>query len=285
MKLSSGKLLSASVLVLSGFIAGQAHAGFEWIPPAEPEIIMTPPPAIVDAPVIAPLPVAPIVQAVPDSPAQQAPSFQPIPMHKPAAIDNQPINAPIPLAAVSPTPVAPLSQPQPLVFDGAFVETPNAAPLPAPSETVTAPAQSAPKGYQSPLRDRIVVAQDAPIKVESNFNNAERLSISPYPSAEDLRVTEMVPFTAPHVSTTPVARAQNFTVIEGFGRDVPLALALSQIVPADYAYNFMGNVNPGFRISWSGGQPWNQVLSDALTPLGYGVFISGNTVTIGAFPG
>lgn len=60
---------------------------------------------------------------------------------------------------------------------------------------------------------------------------------------------------------------ETFDVLEGFGSEMPLALALRQIVPAQYAFSFGKNVNPGTAISWTGGQPWNSVLEDALTPL------------------
>lgn len=59
---------------------------------------------------------------------------------------------------------------------------------------------------------------------------------------------------------------ETFDVIEGFGTDIPLALALRQIVPAQYAFSFGTDVNPGTTISWTGGQPWNSVLEMALTP-------------------
>ena len=60
---------------------------------------------------------------------------------------------------------------------------------------------------------------------------------------------------------------EDFSVIEGFGSEVPLALALRQIVPAHYAFSFGEDVNPGASLSWQGGKPWNKVLEEALSPL------------------
>ncbi len=54
----------------------------------------------------------------------------------------------------------------------------------------------------------------------------------------------------------------------GFGRDLPLALAVGQIVPPDYAFNFDSAVNPGDTVSWEGGKPWDQVLNETLSPIG-----------------
>ncbi len=61
---------------------------------------------------------------------------------------------------------------------------------------------------------------------------------------------------------------EQFNVIEGFGDDMPLALALRQIVPPRYAFVFGDKINPGMLVSWRGGKAWNLVLEDALKPLG-----------------
>lgn len=54
----------------------------------------------------------------------------------------------------------------------------------------------------------------------------------------------------------------------GFGRDLPLALALSQVVPPNYAYSFAEDDSAGATVSWEGGKPWDQVLDDMLAPQG-----------------
>lgn len=56
-------------------------------------------------------------------------------------------------------------------------------------------------------------------------------------------------------------------IIEGFGKDMPLALALRQIVPPHYAFSFGKGVNPGTLISWEGGRAWNKTLQDALAKI------------------
>lgn len=66
----------------------------------------------------------------------------------------------------------------------------------------------------------------------------------------------------------------------GFGRDLPLALALSQVVPPQYALSFNTGVDAGSSVSWEGGKPWNQVLTNMLQPLGLKAHISGKTVVI-----
>lgn len=74
----------------------------------------------------------------------------------------------------------------------------------------------------------------------------------------------MAPAPFPYQPTSP----EMFTIAEGFGTDVPLALALSHIVPPVYSFSFGFDVNPGYRVSWTGGKPWNDVISDMIQPLG-----------------
>ena len=53
--------------------------------------------------------------------------------------------------------------------------------------------------------------------------------------------------------------------VVGFGTEVPLALAVSDVVPDHYAFSFDPNVNPGINVSWEGlYRPWHIVLSEML---------------------
>lgn len=72
------------------------------------------------------------------------------------------------------------------------------------------------------------------------------------------------------------------SVLEGFGRDVPLALALQQIVPPGFAYALAPNVNAGVSLSWAGGQSWIAELNRALSTHGYQASVRGRTVLINA---
>jgi hypothetical protein len=84
----------------------------------------------------------------------------------------------------------------------------------------------------------------------------------------------------------PVTRAANEVVtnmetVEGFGSDMPMAIALQQIAPAGFTFSFGDGVNPGARVSWEGnGQPWNQVIDTMLAPLGLKIDIRDKTVRI-----
>jgi hypothetical protein len=76
------------------------------------------------------------------------------------------------------------------------------------------------------------------------------------------------------------APAENYDMTEGFGNDVPLAIALTEIVPASYAYAFGDNVNAGQRVSWTGGKPWPDTLLEMVSPLGLRTDIQGRMVVI-----
>ncbi len=92
---------------------------------------------------------------------------------------------------------------------------------------------------------------------------------------------------APKISSTSVIDSdddskQSYEIIEGFAVEMPIALALSQIVPPEYAYSFGKNVDPGMRLSWEGGKEWDKVLSDALSPFGIKAVIHGKMVVLNA---
>ena len=50
--------------------------------------------------------------------------------------------------------------------------------------------------------------------------------------------------------------------VQGFGRSVPLVMALQQIVPPNYRYSFGNGVPAGLRVNWTGGKPWKDVVAD-----------------------
>lgn len=115
---------------------------------------------------------------------------------------------------------------------------------------------------------------------------AAEMTPEPVPQQAEAPVTPAPVQSAPVVASVPPAdmgSAAQGDVISGFGSDLPLVIALQQVVPPGYQYSFSGNVNPGVSVSWEGGKPWQQVLSAMLAPQGLGYRISGNAVIIGYF--
>lgn len=69
-------------------------------------------------------------------------------------------------------------------------------------------------------------------------------------------------------------------VVQGFGNDIPLAMAVQQIVPQGYSYFFGQGVNPAAPVSWNGGQPWNIVVANMVAAKGMRFDVQGNTISI-----
>lgn len=84
----------------------------------------------------------------------------------------------------------------------------------------------------------------------------------------------------PAMAESPKPVAATYTEAVGFGKELPLALALSQVVPAGYTYSFADNIDAGATVSWEGGKPWNEVLSAMLAPSGMRAVIRSNQVVI-----
>lgn len=78
----------------------------------------------------------------------------------------------------------------------------------------------------------------------------------------------------------PTMPVQIFAEAVGFGKEIPLALALSQIIPAGFTHSFARDVDIKTTVSWQGGKPWNDVLNDMLRPNALMAIIQGNQVTI-----
>ncbi len=69
-------------------------------------------------------------------------------------------------------------------------------------------------------------------------------------------------------------------VVEGFGKDIPLAVALQQIVPPAYKVSYDTGVDQGKPVTWNGGSAWTNVVSDMLKSRKLHAEMSGNTITI-----
>ena len=71
-------------------------------------------------------------------------------------------------------------------------------------------------------------------------------------------------------------------VANGFGRQVPLAFAVRQIVPAGVRTAFGPGVDQAALVDWSGGGPWTGVLRTAVHPLGLRITVGWMAVSITA---
>lgn len=170
---------------------------------------------------------------------------------------------------------------------------PNEAPALKPSDIISSPAPSVPReqvaapSAKPPVeirRNRPATPPARKIDPVSRTNNevvwAERKPAAPAPAPtydEPVFAQEPVEEApAPQMQAAPLDQ----TVVQGFGRDISLAIALRQIAPSSYAYKFADGVSPGQKVSWEGGKPWPDVLSDMLAANGLQVVILGHVITV-----
>lgn len=93
------------------------------------------------------------------------------------------------------------------------------------------------------------------------------------------------PALAPFVAATPLPEpVEAGDVIAGFGTNLPLVIALQQVVPHGYQYSFAEGVNLGTPVSWEGGRGWRAVLTDMLANEGLGYRVRDNIVVVGYYP-
>ena len=148
--------------------------------------------------------------------------------------------------------------------------TPQVAPQAAPSELAPLTPEPVEAGLPVP-----VGTVDAP----------EPITPAPITPAPVAPVVAPAPVAMPSQTPAPSAPAPSApvatnAVVQGFGKEIPLALALRDIVPSSYTYAFGSGDMASVKISWRGGKAWQDVLAAALAPQNLQASVSGNTVTI-----
>ncbi|MFA6279410.1 MAG: TcpQ domain-containing protein [Bdellovibrionales bacterium] len=76
------------------------------------------------------------------------------------------------------------------------------------------------------------------------------------------------------------APPQGEAVVKGFADRVPLSVALRQILPPEIGFSVAQDVSLGTLVSWRGGAPWRQVLTDMLLPAGLTISEQGQMVHV-----
>lgn len=163
----------------------------------------------------------------------------------------------VPALAMAIVCMAPFSAPSPAYAGFEWTPPPREAPVPVIAAPVT----------EVEIEENAPLPEIDPFPVQSNT----RMDVSVKQQMQQMMTPVDEGETAPEAPDASEWQAatgmpENYETVVGFGSDIPLALAMRQIVPAEYSYSFGDSVNPGLRISWNGGRPWNEVLADALTP-------------------
>lgn len=82
------------------------------------------------------------------------------------------------------------------------------------------------------------------------------------------------------MSAPPRAVTSGGDIVSGFGSDLPLSVAIPQIVPPQYSITYGRGVKDDARVSWSGDRPWREVLADMLAKSGLSYTLQGNSINI-----
>ena len=308
--------IAVATAVLS--YAQGAQAGFEWVPapqPQKPVVKAAPPAPVVPAPV-APAPVQPIVEpeVIVESKPAPAPAAvqEPVQEEAPAMVKDEAEMAPqtlvvkqgdadekmlpLPVQDEQPEPevvveVEPLS-PSDAAIMGAAPETKaDAEPVQenvihtredviTPQEFVVEQNEAVNK-EDAGMKTVVVMPDDAPVTAVQKMadtKSAPKLSIMAFPENASTQAEPVEKVIADVTSSNASRAVEEEAKVVGFGSDMPLALALRQVVPANFSYSFAESVNPGQRVSWNGGKAWFDVVREMVQPIDLNVEIRGRVV-------
>ncbi len=209
-------------------------------------------------------------------PVESAALPMPTAPKKPVVLDMKPLDKGPPVSASPSATTMP-----PAITSEAILPLPPEAEVPE-SASNPAPISPAPMTLAATTPMKKISAPNAstPRSIGSEESSLSVAVVKPVESQKMAPLPHLQTKAQPPAPMAPAMPAQNFAVIEGFGKDMPLALAMRQIVPANYAFSFAQGVNPGQRISWSGGAPWNIVLQKSVESSGLDAQITDQTVVI-----
>lgn len=188
---------------------------------------------------------------------------QPAPV---VAVESAPSPAPVPpaqeLLMQEPQPLNPLPyEPTPMPDSGPVIKV----------KSMGASSESAPISQSA--QQRVILPDDAPETARSS------LAINPFPQGKPAAVAPAPEIVVPPTVTANEQQSAEQAVV-GFGTDMPLALALQQIAPPGYAFSFGESVNPGAKVSWTGGKPWIEVMNEMIAPLGLQASVRGKVIFV-----
>ncbi len=101
--------------------------------------------------------------------------------------------------------------------------------------------------------------------------------IDPAPAPVALSVDDIMP-KSPTAAASTTMDAAATARIDGFGQNIPLSVAIEQIVPPDYRVAYQNQPDMNKIVSWTGGRPWAKVLEDMIYAHGYRVQVGTDRV-------
>lgn len=273
---TTGLLLSSNALI------SEAWAGFEFL---APKAEMAPRAEVSKMPPAVPQPIMPAAPMLPPNAYPAAPvMMQPL-NNMPAPV------APPPAVDYKAQPAAPVLQMK--NTGGLFID-----PYPLRNKTNVAMAPSSQSVAQSMAEQSGGLT---PVQLGSGMTSGAKAQkhaasamprppmrqgfangLTPIPGGEPAPLPDVAGIEEAY--RNPAYSKQNVPVkyanAVGFGSELPMELALSQIVPSGFTYEIIGKVDKNATVSWEGGEPWNVVLNNMLRTQNMTAVINGDQVTI-----
>lgn len=243
-------LAAASILVLS---AGAAQAGFQWTAPMGGMPSAASPRS---NEVIIPRNGGPVKELAPRAAAAPVPPVMSESL--PHSIDTIQAGNPVRTMPDGPASAAP-------IYGNGMTNDPITW-----NQGANAPQNNAPRGPQNIMPAETVSLYPQP----AGMATTAPMPVAPVVTSAAASNNMMAPAPAP-------VGMGLYEMAEGFGRDLPLVMAIRQIVPAQYGFVFDQGIDTNTKVSWQGGQPWDVVLQNTLAPAGLTAKINGNVVSIG----
>ncbi len=138
------------------------------------------------------------------------------------------------------------------------------------------------------------LVNEAPMRVPATLPILIVACLHGHPAGADFRIQGAAPeggatsFPASPVPDEPVPRKRVQVAVRprvplaiGFGHQIPLSFAARQIVPASLQVSFAPDVDQDALVDWSGGRPWNQVITAVVQPLRLRAVVTARGVLIG----
>lgn len=174
-------------------------------------------------------------------------------------VGSVPVSAPI---VSSPAPVAPplpKEEPKEILAQ-------EKAPIVAPEPAASLPPKEELK--EALARETLPAASVAPIDPTPVAVVAPTSLVEP---KKDAGVLETI-------SEAPVVEAK--PIVHGFASNVPLTLALRQVLPTGYTFSLSKGVDKNVLVSYKGGKPWDETLAVMLAPVGLDVSVQRTVVVL-----
>lgn len=250
------KLVSSLTLSLC-LAAGSALAGFQWVAPQNNVTAKTyeSPAPVHDFPEVAP-------------PAQDQIAADPAPAEMIKMIEE---GAPSPKTDLEVQTKVIMPDDAPAGAKSFAEEASKKAPKPASAQ----PAPAA--------QPRVVLSPNAPVTAQAYADQMN--DVPPPPASTDIPqagaplTAGMYPAAVAAMPPPPAVSSK--APITSFGSDIPLAMALQDIIPSSYSFGYQAGVNPGTVISWNArNEPWDLVLASVLAEKNLGFIVQGQKVLI-----